>query len=869
MKFTLDFKSDSYGKKIIEEPIGTDAIKFSLNQRTDGGGMARDISFSGGDVQFEFTHMRDHELKQLLYYHRTFGFESKVVLTIEVDALNKYTCDLDFATAETDDLEYFKCKGIQDGALQIIKRRKSVKVDVLSSVDIDGDFIQPLVADNMLLLAKPVVQSSRWEQNTVFNQNFQATGVQSNATRYYNINPCVELIKSSIDDTFTFFTSSVEVFNESPTNDYKVITAKNNLKNISISIKDLSIFLQTDVDNGGDGYADFIFEVRNGLDFATASKQTLISKTLTEYQTYDFNGDFFVNIDSLLRGQSIWIYFYVKVRQSAGVIPTGQRFECNTTISGMKTSIEAESIAYNSVSRSLRLVDVMRQVIKSISGLDINAPRFETLGQFYDNRLLDGNFLRGITDKGFKVSLEDIENSLPEMKGDYEIDSNGKVFFGIEQDFYQPIQSGFFDNTQFSSMNKTFNPKYSVNEFNFIYENYQSLKENEELNSADTIHGESKWVLFNKNVENKKEAKIQWTRDAFLIEATRRKALEITESTASQDDDTLFCIDSINTTFTNTFTEVTDLQHTFDVANYRLSIKNDGSINFESLGIVVDSIFIIQPEDKNAGSYRVFAVTPNSLELTRLVGTISSIGNGNRPTKYTYELDQNLVPFTNYTDLGFTETENLNAANSYSNRRYSAMRNIYNYWQSYLATCNIYWKNNVLRNTWYKNNGLYTAKYNGIKLTENADFLPSNPILTPMLYNDVVFSNVYFEDFIALQNSIRNDRGYIRTIDNTERVVKVYPVTMEYSLLEKELKIKGEEKFEPISMTIQTLADYILVNNETRILSLRWEILNQKLYLYDQNRYRLYNGVYWNEVSINGAVPATLTELKEWLKLIK
>ena len=92
---------------------------------------------------------------------------------------------------------------------------------------------------------------------------------------------------------------------------------------------------------------------------------------------------------------------------------------------------------------------------------------------------------------------------------------------------------------------------------------------------------------------------------------------------------------------------------------------------------------------------------------------------------------------------------------------------------------------------------------------------------------------------------------------------------MEYSLLEKELKIKGEEKFEPISMTIETQADYILVNNETRILSLRWEILNQKLYLYDQNRYRLYNGVYWNEVSINGAVPATLTELKEWLKLIK
>jgi len=845
MRFYLDFKSDSYGKKQVDEIFGTDAIKFSLNQRTDGGGMARDISFSGGDIQFEFTHMRNHELKQLLYYHRTFGFESKVVLTIEVDTLNKYTCDLDFATAETDDLEYFKCKGIQDGALQIIKRRKSVKVDVLSSVDVDGDFIQPLVAENMLLLAKPVVQESVWKQ--LEDSIFQKTVFVFNALY---VNPC-NLAKYNIEDTYSFFSSS-----SSDINDFKLVTAKNNLVNVKISINKLKLKLL-----GTNPFANIYVKLLYGFTKETAKSISLFFAN--GVNDIDVERSFYPKIDFLNRGESIWIFVEVST-DLAGKQLLGELY-----VENFNTSISAESTAYNSISKSLRLVDVMSQVIKSISGLDINAPRFEALGQFYDNRLLDGNFLRGITDKGFKVSLEDIENSLPEMKGDYEIDSNGKVFFGIEQDFYKPVQSGFFDNTQFSSMNKTFNPKYSVNEFNFIYENYQSLKENEELNSADTIHGESKWVLFNKNVENKKEAKIQWTRDAFLIEATRRKALEITESTASQDDDTLFCIDSINTTFTNTFTEVTDLQHTFDAVNYRLSIKNDGSVNFESLGIIVDSIFIIQPEDKNAGSYRVFSVTPNSLELTRLVGIINSGGNGNRPTKYTYELDQNIVPFTNYTDLGFTETENLNAANSYSNRRYSAMRNIYNYWQSYLATCNIYWKNNVLRNTWYKNNGLYTAKYDGVKLTENADFLPSNPILTPMLYNDVVFSNVYFEDFIALQNSIRNDRGYIRTIDNTERVVKVYPVTMEYSLLEKELKIKGEEKFEPISMTIQTQADYILVNNETRILSLRWEILNQKLYLYDQNRYRLYNGVYWNEVSINGAVPSTLTELKEWLKLIK
>ena len=82
MKFTLDFKSDNYGLKTIDEPFGVDGIRFSLKQKTDKGGMARDISFSGGDLEFEFTKFRDHQLKQILYYHRKFGFESRVILSI-------------------------------------------------------------------------------------------------------------------------------------------------------------------------------------------------------------------------------------------------------------------------------------------------------------------------------------------------------------------------------------------------------------------------------------------------------------------------------------------------------------------------------------------------------------------------------------------------------------------------------------------------------------------------------------------------------------------------------------------------------------------------------------------------------------------
>jgi hypothetical protein len=859
MKFQLDFKSDDFGKKTIDEPFGLDAISFSLKQKENG--MARDISLTGGEAMFEFTHMRNHELKQLLYYHRKFGYEALVNLIIEIDENNKFVCELDFANSETDDLEYFKCKGIQQGVFQVLKRRNEAKVDVKSDSDLDGNFIGGLVPDNMLLLAKPVLQISELKQSVTNGGTFNGYGQDA---MFFSIADTI--VTYDIENTYVPFNKSTLLPPKYSNEQYKeavnlntIVEAKSNLNSVVINIKGLSV-----------NVGDIGFSTRKTLSIIYS--KTFDTSQSTTIRLEDTNGtlsvvnkDYLVTIPTIERDVKIAIIVTVFQPYTLPATNPVSTSSVSITLSG-NIKISAESTAYNSISSSLRLVDVMRQVVKSSSGLDINAPRFELGGEFYDNRLLDGNYLRGINDKSFSVSLEDLENSLTEMKGDWEIGIDGKIFFGIEQDFYTQIESGFFDNTQFSEMNKTFNPKYKVNEFRYTYKNYQSLKENEEPNSADTIHGESRFTLFNKLVENKKENNIEWTRDAFLIEETRKKALIIEKNTASQNDDTLFCIDSINTNHDNTFTESSPLTHSFSASTHRLTLTNDGTVNFISLGIQVGSQFIIEPTDKNTGTYTVFAVINNLLELT---GTNSgAVGNGTRSTTYTYTLKESLVPFTNYTDQGFTETENLGSANSYSNRRYSIARNVYNYWKSYLATCNLYWKDKPLKNTWYKNNGDYTTKYAGVKLTEKADFTPDNPILSPILYNDIVFANVEFEDFITLQNNIRSQRGYIRTIDNNEQVIKIYPVDMEYKLLEKELTIKGEEKYEPVGMSISTEHSYILINNQTRISSLQWEIKGQKLYLYDENRYRLYNPVFWHEVAINNAFADSIEQLESWLNLV-
>ena len=875
MRFFLDFRNDNYGRKQIDEPIGFNQIVFTLMQKTDGGKMARDVSFSNGDLDFTFVNLRDHQLEKLLYYHKRYGFESDVKLIIEIDENNTYQCDLDFAESETDNFKYFKCKGIEDNKLQIIKARKSVKVDLFSDTDVDGNFILPLQPQNMLIKAKPVFQTTKLEQPTEYDKNLSAIG--STTTVIYAVNPCLNITQSGIEDTFTFFQDTVveddsfenrelEVLKDS----FLVVRAKNSLKNILINISDLNIDLQTDVDNGGNGFVDFSLEVWSGATFETATKKTLLQKTLTENQNYNFIGNLTTNLDFLNRGDSIWIYYRLKVRQSA-TAPIGAiqpRFECFTKISNMKTEIVCEATSFSSISKSFRLIDVMRQIVKSISGLEINAPTFDLGGVLYDNRLLTGNLIRGIEDKGFKISLEDLERSFGEFKGDYEIGSDGKVFFGIENEFYTSAECGFFDNTQFKELNETFNDEFKVNELSFAYKKYQSQKENEQLNSKEIIHGESRFVFFNKNVENKKEISVEWIRDPFMISLIQSKAIEINKETSSQDDLDIIAIDSIEIENDLQFNEVYTFQHTFDSSNFTLVLRSDNTVNFSVLGIAVDSTFIIKTPDPNPGTYRVVSIEQNEIVLTKLVGIITSAGNGVRQTMFTYTVSKDLVPFQNYTDEGFTETENLNGGQNFANRRYSIARNIDNFWKSYVSTANLYHPDRPVRNTEYIHNENYTAKFNGIKLKEKADLNYNTPILSPKMFNDVMFKDVYFTDFITLQNNIRSLRGYIRTIDNNRNVVKLYPSIMKYSYLEKELSIQGKEKYEPVNMTISTQFEYILINNETRILSALTEIIEDKLYIYDENRFRLYNPVYWFNVSLNGAIPSSISQLKDWLSLL-
>ena len=863
MRFYLNFLSDNYGRKQIDEPIGFAEVDFNIKQRTNG--MARDIALNGDKIDFQFTYMRNHELKQLLYYFNRFGFEAKVNLEIKFDDTTKYTCELDFATAQSDDFKYLKIKGLPLSDYQIIKRRRSVKVDLFSDKNVDGDYIAPLVPENILMLSTPIIQTSKWEQTSDYSENLYTQG--STKTEFYSVNPAQSLVQQEIEDTFTFFNATSRATESSGFGDFSLIKAKNTLKNVKIYVKDVSMSFETDVDNGGNGYVNINLLVYYGTEISGATKITLYSLSLDENKQKTDLKDFYLEIPELKRDHTLWLAFVFEVCQSANGI--NSRFECFTKFSGMKVEITAESTSYNSICPSFGLYETVSQVVNSISGMDVIAPRFQIGGDLYGNRLLNGNLLRSIKNKPFSVSLEDLEKSFPEIKFDYEVTPDGKVFFGGETDFYTANEMAFYPNTQFSEMTKEFNPLYMVNEFSFVYKNYQSLKENTVAGSADTIHGESRYVLNNKKVENKKNVEVNWTRDTLLIETQRKQALLIAENTTTQDDDNIFALDTVATIADQSFIEATELSHNFQVTENNLVLRTDGVINFTLLGIQNGSAFKIFAPDNNAGDYTVFQIETSQITLTRVSsGAIGTSNDGIRSTKYQYTIDDTFIPYTNRTNQGIDSIFNLNAGDKYSNLRYSVARNIKNFWNSYLATCNLYWKDTTIKNTWYKNNGECTTSIGGVILKEKDDILPSNPIVTPFMYSNVTFKGIDFVDFINLQNAIRTQRGFIRFIDNNRRVVKLYPTEVEYSLLEKQLDIKGEEKFEPIFMTLVTDPNYILINNETRIDSIKHEFKGEKIYVSDSTRQLLYNGVYWFNVSVNGAIPDTKNKLDEWMKLM-
>lgn len=766
-KFYLDFAvGNSSGAPLqryeIAEPTGFDASHFKLQQ--EDGRMGRDVFFAPVDLEFNpaiKVRGLTHEFTRLVNTYTSRGFEGMVNFVIEVSSVEYVVGQLDFNDAVTDLTTYFICKVIQEGLQAKIKRRADIKVDLFSDENIDGETISYLVPNEILLRAQPLFQESNWE--TPSEKTFQG----ADPPIYFN--PAVLISDAGVDDTFSPYPGWIQLSSETEAlQDFKVIEASESITDATLTFS-----------NGAwdfTGSVAYVLRVRQGVDIATS--ELIYNEDMDVVET-DFSAS--IEISELPVGEKLFVYF--RAQALSAITFTFTSFDVNFT---------AISTSISSVINGVHLKDAMRQVIKSIAGTTVLAPRWDVDGEFYNQFVFKGNQVRQITDKPLTMSLNDILDYLPEVNADYKVLPDGTVFFGIEADFYNTTtESGEFEMYPNAVFKKTTNPKYAVNRLSYEYSKFESGNNDLQQNSLEGIHTETQWSFENRMVENNKDIAVGFVRDAFLLEKVRKESIIVTEDAVTSEDDEIFILDCIVSDAVQ-FTEYMRINHDFNVSETVVRLFNDGSFNFTLLGLQVGDI--IGCSIPYVASLEITEI--NERDLICDVISIDTPVEGIFLTDLGWTLADIIV---NRTDEGFFNIQNTNLPNGFSNMLYSPRRNMIKYYGSFIKTASKFYPTGLVRNTFYKNGGeiffnfaedgdFYVGQANGDIFV---NIMPP-AIVTPFLIETEVICT--FSQFWSLVTSVREDDGYVTIKTNKGDDVRVYPQELDYDWGNFRLLIKGELK---------------------------------------------------------------------------
>lgn len=863
----FNFISSGHGRIEIELPQGSDAADFTIEQ---GKYYGRDIKYAGGENKLTVYHLPDQCLDIILYNKRKFGWEAIVRYEIDFDENTQVIGDVDMMNYETDNLTYFTFSVLEENTRTLLKKRFDDKVNILSNTTLFGEEITPATITSVYLKALPIVQTSEWktvESEQVFTFNPMA-GADF-------LNPVFNNTKYDILDSLSWF----ESLNLTTGNDFKHVRALFNLSNITIKVKHKlkweyipfapastkQGFLRlrvawgsTNIDNAisSGQWKDLYYHQVTGTD----SVETILPEELITTIPFVNATDF------------IWMGYTVSSVGSTQIL----------TFNESKTTITATSTADNTVIPMIRVIDAIKQVVKSVSGLEVNAPQFDIGGVFYNQYITNAQLMRRLDERAINISFKDIiEEWLPESNSGYVIKTDNKVHILPYDDFYRDSQAGSFIEETIDGFTEIVNEEYNIKGFNIGYQNYQSQKEVQDGNTNSIVHGELESTNDSKRPQDTKEIKIGWIRDSLLISDAQNKAASLSESTATQDDDKIFVLDIIEFPLSGsdrTQTKTAPLQHQSNGEGL-LILTNRGNFSWIQLGISSGSIFQIL-NTLNIGSYQVLTV--EDTKLTLLAPGADTILDIN--TTFRYKVS-NLVRLKNRTNEGFLAIENIPSPDRFSNLLFTVKRNMHNYYSKWLATANLYTKSSPFRNRVYKNNGLAITAVGdesttGVSIVENADFYAFNPLLEPFIHN--VTLSMSLEAFLNLQNAIRDSNGFIKYLDPENIVRKGYvkKATATYDSRGMDnpsdfmMKVEAalEVKYERFYLNLFGTGDGLIIINgeETGASSFSYVIDGfEKLHIFDGTG-KEYPAVPYDRVQVNNSGQATSTiELMVWLNNLK
>lgn len=869
VKLYLDFVNDGSDPIQIEEPTGFDALNFNLKQESKRYG--RDVVFGDTELTF-YKNINPVAFDRLIEINNIDGFESEVLFIIQVDGVDFTHGELEFSKAVTDSITYFTVEVLQNSNEAKIKRKKSIKVDLFSSQDLEENPIDPVQTHSILLKAKPAIQTSKW-----LKTDFWIYTGQTFIPNYFHQNPIQQLSEDSIQDSLTWLSSFSEADNTSidDFDNFKIIAAQSDLTDNVMSFTDIAIKFSIPTgqpfEQAGSwvdfNYPKIVFKGHIGetavqdfnvlldLDFNYEFVRTYqigdeyfplpVSITPTdEYDEYLVtipNQEF--TLPTIARDTGFW-----------GLFSLGRIQTVTDWVSG-EVSISSTATGIDSVITGVRLIDAQKQVIKSINGNPVNAPDFDVGGEHYGNFIFNGKLIRQITDEPFNIAFKDIEEHLQELNYDYQSNETEVdiLYYG---DYYKNEEITAFGGIPFKDFEIIYNERYLINQFDYKYKSFEQDKD--ETNTRDAVHTETQYLIPNNKTENTKPIDVPFTRDPFRIKFLQERNVQSDGTTSLNGDDDTFILDCIELSPDTTRTITASMTHNLDNGNVQL--LNDGSFNWGLLGFNVGDSFTIDAS-QNVGLYTVETITFNIITLTP-VGVPNF--NGQSLTTVTYPITN--VLYTNRTNEGFSNIEGVQNPDNYSNLNYTIRRNL-ELWKPYISTAMRYNQKNVVNTLFINDPELVTTKTGEQPIIEVSGIEKqdlNNAILSPHILNPTI-TGVDFYTHSNLINSIRSGKGFVRVADTANRMLKVHIKDSSYSWKYNTLDIEAEVRLENEFVTIDKIGNIIKVDetgyDPSRVYPFDYVTNGNFIQVFDNNSVPLINKTRYDFVKINNITYNSIDEL--------
>ena len=802
----------------IFEPFNFDGANIKIEQKENS--FARDVYLfnEGVELSFyknEFTGGLTHGFDLITSAINEKGADADISFSIKNNGVSYFLGRLDLENMITDGVNFVKVKTIDEGGRFLFKRDFETKKKIE---------LAPL---KVLLKAKPVEQISEWVTAypiTVISdmQLFHNSlgNLYSLTTMNAGIN-ALSLIKSNIKNSVIPFYSTTPVqtyldrnyvLREVPiNNNSKYVISATTLSNLTINVKNIigkailknlfGLGSGTNVYTNINSKYKLVMLVSDGdiiagnFDYYVLWETNLyLSGLFSEVIEENIPTNIDFSLNEISQGQRLHFYFISEPTANTNTsIYSLERVDSFIELQQCEITITSTSTAINSVIETHRWKDLM----SATSNLPVNAPLFEDGGEFYDVVLTNGYGIRSIRGKDFTTTTKNVFD-IDFMAMDYQI-NNDVVEVATFDEFYPENQTINIEELTADSIEYTPNKRFRLSDLKFGYKNFE--QDRDEQNTLDSVHTYSEWKMPNKYTQGKFERTTDIIFDPYKIESSRRLGFEDrTKNSSLSDDDDLFGIsitgigNEIYQQYKGTFAQNTS-------GNELQLLTN--AFSWYSTGIEVGSNVTIT--GSNAGTYTVIEIN-NIGNILKLSGTNNG-ANVEEVLTINYTLTG--VLYKSRTFEGFGTIDGVANPTNYGNLIFQQKR-IINRWLRYLATVKKYYPNDLIKQTYFKNNKF--LKVDGID--DSTDFDATNQILNENIVKIEVKCSFVEAYFIAQEMVRRRTDGSIGgfiTIDGISGFIKDF----EYSIGTAILNLTLEQK--EMGYLISQSDEYILTQTGDNI----------------------------------------------------